>query len=172
MQTGYVHVYTGNGKGKTTAAVGAAVRAAGSGLRVGFFQFLKSGASGELAALAKLGVEVGSPEGQDKFLWQMTDEEKTACARRQTQLLEQAATLAPALDVLVLDEVVCAVAEGMVPWQGLLALVQTRPAGTELILTGRGASEELVALADYVTEMRFVRHPFEKGVPARRGIEF
>ncbi len=172
METGCVHIYTGDGKGKTTAATGLAVRAAGQGLRVGFCQFLKTGTSGEISSLEKLGVWVASPTGQNKFLWEMDAAEKAECQRRQQETLAAAAAAAKTLDLLVLDEVVCAAAAGMLDMEELAAFVREKPAGLELVLTGRGATPELCALAEYVTEMHLVAHPYEKGQAARQGIEY
>lgn len=171
METGLVHVYTGDGKGKTTAAVGLCARAAGCGLRAGFFQFLKDGDSGEVKTLQMLGV-VTAAAGTDKFTWDMDAAEKKACAAEQAQLLQQATALAKDVDVLVLDEVVGAVSAGMLKEADLLAFVQKKPPHLELVLTGRDAPAALLALADYATEMKALRHPFERGVAARRGIEF
>jgi len=169
---GCVHVYTGNGKGKTTAAVGLAVRAAGQGLRVAFVQFLKTGASGEVPALEKLGVTVVSPPAPEKFLWQMDAAEKMACAAGQQAILARAAALMPTTDLLVLDEVICTLEAGLVPRAQLDALLDSRPAALELVLTGRGADAALLARADYATEMRCLAHSFEAGRPACKGIEY
>lgn len=172
MQDGCVHVYTGAGKGKTTAAAGLAARAAGQGLRVGFFQFLKNGVSGEVISLAKLGVQVVSPQGGGKFVWEMDEAEKRACAQKQSETLARAAEMAERLDVLVLDEAIAAMDAGVLDEGEVTAFVKNRPRGLELVLTGRGASAELLQQADYVTEMQQVAHPYEAGRKARRGIEY
>ncbi|MFV0351054.1 MAG: cob(I)yrinic acid a,c-diamide adenosyltransferase [Oscillospiraceae bacterium] len=171
MEKGYVHVYTGDGKGKTTAAVGLATRAAGNGLAVGFLQFLKSGFTGEMVPLARMGVTYLAPQFSSKFVYQMTEEEKEACAITQQDLLSRAAELAQRLDVLVLDEVICAVDTGMITEADLLDLIKNRPAGLELVLTGRGATPAMLEQADYATEMKCIKHPYDKGVKARTGIE-
>lgn len=169
---GCVHLYTGDGKGKTTAAVGLAARAAGQGLRVAFCQFMKDGRSGEVAALQKLGVAVFSPCGQNKFYWAMDTAEKAACAAAQRQILQWAAGRQAGVDLLVLDEVVCAVELGLLERGALEALLDEKPQALELVLTGRGADEALMKRADYVTEMRAVAHPFAEGRPAKKGVEF
>lgn len=172
MAKGMVHVYTGDGKGKTTAAAGLAARALGQGLRVAFFQFLKTGLSGEVISLAQLGAEVFAPQGSGKFVWEMDDVEKAACAQQQQSTMERAFDMAPEFDLLVLDEVVCAVEAGLLALEDLRQLLEDRPEELEVVLTGRGADEELLQLGDYVTEMKMLAHPFELGQAARRGVEF
>ncbi len=172
MKQGCVHVYTGDGKGKTTASVGLAVRAVGQGLNVGFFQFLKSGISGEVVALAQLGVEVFSPQAGSKFVWEMNEGERAACAELQQNTLERAMAMMGELDLLILDEVVCAIDVGMLSEKELLRLIENRPQELELVITGRGASEEIMQLADYVTEMVKHAHPYDQGHKARSGIEY
>lgn len=172
MDKGYIHVYTGDGKGKTTAAVGLAARAAGQGLKVAFFQFLKSGFSGEMMVLSKAGVSFVSPQKGVKFVCDMTDEEKAEYKVRQTEALERAIFMSDTLDVLVLDEVIGAYNEDVVDRELLMNLIQTKPAQLELVLTGRKANEEFINAADYVTEMKCIKHPYDKGILARKGIEF
>lgn len=140
MENGMVHIYCGDGKGKTSAAVGLAARAAGAGLSVLFAQFLKTGDSAELAALGRMGgVDVALP------------------AR---------------YDVLVADELLDAINLGLVDLAEAVAWLHGRPAGLEVVLTGRDPAPELVELADYVSEVKKVKHPFDRGVAARRGIEY
>lgn len=176
MKKGFVHVYTGDGKGKSTAATGLATRAAGQGLKVAFFQFMKNGISGETVSLAKLGVEVFSPQGKGKFIWEMDAEEKAEYAKKQAETLERAIDMAPDFDLLVLDEAVCAMDAELIDSDKLFAFLRERPAGLEVVLTGRCKNEELeeqlIGIADYCTEMGMVCHPFEDGQDARRGIEF
>ncbi len=172
MKTGRVHLYTGDGKGKTTAAVGLCVRAAGRSLRVAFFQFLKNGQSGEIAPLQKLGVHTETALCQ-KFIWDMTEEEKQAARQRHLETLERARAMAPKLDLLVLDEAISAQSNGLLPPGTLANFIQKKPRGTELVLTGRGEFADLLPLADYATEMRLLAHPYEsEGLNAREGIEF
>ena len=146
--TGLIHLYCGGGKGKTTAAVGLTVRCAGRGNKVVFAQFLKDGTSGECRVLAKLpDVTVMAANPVGKFSFRMTDAEKRETADALTRTFDAATGFAvrERARLLVLDEVV---------------------------LTGRGPSEALQAHADYITEMKMQRHPFEKGIAAREGIEF
>lgn len=175
MDKGYVHLYTGDGKGKTTAAAGLAARALGRGLRVGFFQFLKSGRSGisgEVLSLAKLGAITVSPE-TEKFVWDMDGDEKAACGEKQRETLARAEKMAGSFDLLVLDEAVCALDCGMLSAEELCGFIENKPAGLELVLTGRGDIDPLRGHCDYITKMRLIAHPFERCKQGpRKGIEF
>lgn len=173
MENGKVHIYHGDGKGKTTAAMGLCLRAAGQGFAVGVAQFLKDGSSGECRALSGVpGVRLFPFLPHVPFTFAMSEGERDNAAAFYRGLLRQCGEEADRLDLLVLDEVLDAVGTGLVPEADLLRFVQQRPAGLELVLTGRGPSPELLALADYVTEMRAVRHPYQQGVSARRGVEW
>lgn len=172
MEVGLIEVYTGEGKGKTTAAVGLATRALGQGLRVGLFQFLKTGMSGEMIPLVKAGAVFMAPQGSGKFVFQMNEQEKAQCKAQQMANLMRATEMMPRLDVLVLDEIFGALETGMIEKEALLALLAQKPQGMELVLTGRNAPEDIVETADYVTEMRCVKHPYDAGISARMGIEF
>lgn len=170
MAQGLVHLYWGEGKGKTTAAMGLALRALGAGLRVTVVQFLKDGASAELEPLRRLGAAVYTGQKGMKFAFQMTGQEKAEVRAQHTRLL--AGALAQPCDLLVLDEA-CAAEELDLIEQGLLQkAVQGRPAGREVVLTGRTPAPWMTEAADYSTEMRCHRHPYAQGVPARLGIEF
>lgn len=175
MKNGLTHVYTGNGKGKTTASVGLAVRAAGDSKKVLFVQFLKDQKTGELASLESLpGVTVRRAPALKKFSWDMTPEEKAEARTQNDAFLAEVIYKVKdnAYDLLVLDESLGASYAGLLDEGALLAFVQDKPEGLELVLTGRNPSEELVAAADYVTEMKKIKHPFDKGVKARRGVEY
>lgn len=172
MERGLVEIYYGDGKGKTTAAAGLCARAAGQGLRAGFFQFLKGRASGEQAALAKLGVRVSAPPQSDKFIFQMSAAEQAEAARVQNANLAAAALAAPGLDLLVLDEALTAMDLGVLDRRQLLQLAREKPAGLELVITGHRPDAELFGLADYITRFTAERHPYERGIGARRGIEY
>ena len=172
MERGLVEIYYGDGKGKTTAAAGLCARAAGQGLRAGFFQFLKGRASGEQAALAKLGVRVSAPPQSDKFIFQMSAAEQAEAARVQNANLAAAALAAPGLDLLVLDEALTAMDLGVLDRRQLLQLAREKPAELELVITGHRPDAELFGLADYITRFTAERHPYERGIGARRGIEY
>lgn len=166
---GLVHLYTGDGKGKTTAAVGLCVRAVGQGFRVTFVQFLKNGKSGELAPLKNLGVQVLSG-GAATFVSRMSEEEKCKTRKGMQALLEEA--LSTPADLLVLDEACAAVRLGMVDEERLKKAVEERPEGQEIVLTGRNPLPWMLAAADYVTVMEAKKHPYTRGIAARKGIEF
>ncbi|MDR1020207.1 MAG: cob(I)yrinic acid a,c-diamide adenosyltransferase [Synergistaceae bacterium] len=172
---GYVQVYTGNGKGKTTAAIGLAVRAMGAGMDVFFAQFIKGGKYSEIEALEALsGCGLGKltcrQYGRGCFIMRDPAEEDKAAARAG---LEDARREMQSgrYRVVILDEANVAVKLGLLNEEDLLGFVRDRPGGTELVITGRGAADSLIGLADLVTEMREIKHYYSKGVLARRGIE-
>lgn len=172
-QSGIVQVYTGDGKGKTTAGVGLAVRATGAGKRVAFIQFVKGGPrSSELAMLEQLGVLVERPAVSSTGL--LGEGLNDADRRAAEQAWDIAAHLLAGADydVVVLDEMNVAMRYGLVEESGVLESLRSRHIGMDVVLTGRGASDELIELADLVTEMVPLKHPFERGIPARLGIEF
>lgn len=169
---GLIHVYCGGGKGKTTAAMGLALRAAGSGQRVVVVQFLKDGKSSEFGSLRQVSnIEVIPQTKIFGFSWTLSPEEKEEAAAYYSDLLERAFAAADS-GLLVLDEAVGACTNGFIPEKRLLELLRRRPEELEVVLTGREPSEELLEIADYVTEMCKRKHPFEQGVPARKGIEY
>lgn len=172
--TGLVHIYTGDGKGKTTAAIGQLVRAAGAGWRGLYCQFLKGRDTSELEPLRKLGVDILRTGEVLRFVWEMSDDEKKECVKSHQLCYNKmkTAVLAGEYDLVVLDEVMAAMELGFLEEEEIESLLRERPAGTEMILTGRNAPEGLIALADYVSEIRAVRHPYERGIAARRGIEY
>lgn len=168
-----VQIYCGAGKGKSTAAIGLTVRAAGRGLRVVFAQFLKSGDSGERMVLAQLPTVTLLEVPQTmKFTFAMDEAERAAEAVRQASLLHRALELAGQADMLVLDELCAALNSGMVSLDEVTAFLDSRPAALEVVITGREPHPALLERADYITEMKKIRHPFDQGVRARRGIEW
>lgn len=171
MRRGLVHVYTGNGKGKTTASLGLALRAAGHGLNTVIVQFIKSRECGEHRALARLSPLVQVLVGGNGFVMDEPKQADLGCASSALQAA-RAVMDGHACDLLVLDEVNCALACGLVGLREVLELIAARPPAMELVLTGRGAPPEVIAKADLVTEMRAVKHPFEQGQRARVGIEY
>ena len=171
--SGLLHIYCGDGKGKTTAALGLAVRCAGSGRKVLLVQFLKDGKSSEFASLDRVpNIETVPQTRIFGFSWTLPPEEKAEAGVYYTGLLEDAFRRCGEFDLLILDEVLGACSTGMVDEGRLLELLERKPDALEVVLTGRGPSQALQDRADYVTEMKMVKHPFEKGVPAREGIEF
>lgn len=171
---GMVHLYVGDGKGKSTAAVGLAVRARGQGLKALLCQFLKSGKSGEILMLEQLGVQIVSTRHNGKFTFQMTDAERETTAQNCMAALDEILRLLEqaSVDLIILDEVVDAVNAGLIPLDALLRFLRARPPHTEAVLTGRNPDPAIEAQADYYTEFRCRAHPYQQGAPARQGIEF
>jgi len=175
LNKGYVQVYTGDGKGKTTAALGLGLRAAGRGLKVIMFQFLKGAHSGELESTTLLEgrFKIIRLAETKKFFGSMDEAEKAELKTRlQAELKQVEEVLAgSACDILILDEIMAAYHGGLISLEEILALIDHKPPTMELILTGRSAPEAIINRADLVTEMRPIKHYMENGVPARIGIE-
>ena len=174
QKRGLVHLYCGDGKGKTTAALGLAVRAAGSGFRVVVVQFLKSHKTGELAVLEAVpSIEVIRGKEGTAFSFSMTEEEKEKTRLVHDDNLKTAITIATSgnCDMLILDEAVGAYARELLDRGALEAFVKNKPEELELVLTGRNPAQWMVECADYVSEVKKIKHPYEKGIPARLGIE-
>ena len=159
-RTGLLHLYYGDGKGKTTAAMGLALRAMGSGKRVVILQFLKGGKSGEVPLLEQLGAKVYRGKAGQKFVFQMNEAEKEA-----TRQLQNA-------NLLILDEAGSAWELDMVDKALLQKAVLERPAEQECVLTAHAAPQWMLDAADYATEMKCHRHPYQRGISARQGIEY
>ena len=176
MEKAYVHVYTGEGKGKTTASLGLALRALGAGLDVYIGQFIKGMRYSEIATLADLDRALGPGRlevrqfGRGCFIGR--EPETADCESAQAGLAAaRDAVMSEDWDLVILDEVNVALAKGLLAEGEVLDLLERRPASVELVLTGRGAPGSILARADLVTEMRCVRHYYEAGVQARDGIE-
>lgn len=171
---GLIHIYCGDGKGKTTAAVGQAVRAAGYGYRVLVYQFMKNNMSSERKVLEQLEqvICVSGPE-QVKFSFQMTEEEKLICLKENEEKLCEIEKMIKEVhyDLVFLDEAIYAVRAGLLGEEKLLSFMSEKPEETELVLTGNAPTERMTALADYVTELKKIKHPFDRGQTARDGIE-
>ena len=171
--TGLIHIYCGDGKGKTTAALGLALRCAGSGRKVLLLQFFKDGKSSEFAALERVpGIRAVPQTRSFGFSWTLGEEERREARAYYSGLLEDSFARAEGFDLLVLDEAMSACTTGMIDEARLLELLERKPAGLEVVMTGRNPGEALLERADYVTEMKLVKHPFQQGVPAREGIEY
>ena len=170
---GYIQVYTGNGKGKTTASLGLAVRAAGHGLRTVIIQFMKGWIDyGELNGMKMLSpfVEIHQA-GRDTFVSRKDPDPEDIRLAREGWTLAKRTILEGTADIVVLDEINCAVDFGLLPLPEILEILRRKPDGMEIVLTGRGASEEIIAAADLVTEMKEIKHYYGKGIDARVGIE-
>jgi len=173
IDSGRIHIYMGDGKGKSTAAVGLITRMAGCGGQAVFAQFLKGDHSGERAALRMLPhVSVMHVPQQVKFVFQMTPEEKKDYAILRQEFLQEAFEKAASAQLLVLDEALDALAMGLIAEETLRALLENRATGLEVVLTGRDAPKWLQERADYITRMEKRKHPYDAGVQARRGIEY
>lgn len=174
MKLGQFQIYTGDGKGKTTAALGLALRSSGAGLKVYFCQFIKDREYSEIKALNWLPNVTVAQFGSGRGILSKREKEQadTDCASAGYARL-MAALTSGAYDVVIADEINCALMCGLLTEGELLRLADLRSEGTELIFTGRGASEALIKRADLVTEMRMVKHYYrDKKLPAREGIEF
>jgi len=185
LSEGLVQVYTGDGKGKTTAALGLALRAVGQGLRVCFVQFMKGDLGlGERKAAARLSPEFElhwfcSPRWGDPSKappgtpwWQLPASEEDRRQAQEGMAFARRSLTSGDYDVVILDEILQALHCNLVPLDQILSLISARPRHVELVLTGRGAPEEVVRAADLVTEMKDTKHPYESGVKARKGIEY
>lgn len=168
---GYVQVYTGNGKGKTTAALGLSVRAAGAGLRVFIGQFLKKGDYSEIKALARFSDLITVEQyGQGRFLRGEPDPEDIILSRQGISRIREVIA-SGRYQVVIVEEGNVAVTCGLISEEELASLILTKPPAVELVITGRGATDRIIELADLVTEMREVKHYYQNGVVARVGIE-
>lgn len=175
MPKGLIHIYTGEGKGKTTAAFGLAKRAAGHNRRVLILQFLKSRTkhSGEIVSAKKTGIKVMRFADQTTPLFDpevKISELKESIQKAIAQTVKEIES--DVYDLVIMDEFNTVLGCGYADIKDAERIIKAKPERLELVFTGRGAPEELVELADYVTEMRMVKHPYKKGVKARKGIEF
>ncbi len=177
-KSGLVHIYTGDGKGKTTSALGLALRAIGWDKRVCVFQFLKKGINGEAkaAALSKGSLKIITFDQTHPAFYHKSLREKARDALQKKIPSDMKAVKETLImgnyDIVILDEIVNCIAEGLVKKEEALALINLKFRTSELVLTGRGAPKWLIKKADYVTEMRLIKHPYKRGLKARKGIEY
>ena len=172
---GCIHIYTGDGKGKTSAATGLAVRFAGAGGRVLFAQFLKDGKSGELSVLQSIdGIDVDVCRECFGFSFSMSEETREKAGAVYAEYLQRILERAADEDfgLLVLDEIIATYNQGFIDRQFLLDFLKNKPDELEVVMTGRNPANELLELADYVSEIRKIKHPYDQGILARKGIEF
>jgi cob(I)alamin adenosyltransferase len=171
VQRGLILVNTGNGKGKSTAAYGVAMRAIGQGLTVSVIQFIKGKwKTGEMQAAARLGLEF-LPMGKG-FTWESKNLEEDKALMRQAWALAHEKILSGKYDLIILDEINYVLGYGHVPVDEVVRTLQSRPGHVHVMLTGRNAPEEIISIADCVTEMRDIKHPYRNGIPAQKGIDF
>lgn len=174
MKKGLIHIYTGDGKGKTTAALGLAVRARSRGLRVMLVQFFKERQAGvDIHLLGEIGIEsrifdkVKSPYFNPSLDINVLRREADDALSRVKEIISEERH-----DLIVLDEFICLVSENVLAEDKALEFLSGKPFSLELVLTGRGATERLMNSANYVTEMKMIKHPYAENIKARRGIEF
>lgn len=169
MKKGYIHIYTGNGKGKTTSALGLAFRAMGRGMKVYIGQFMKGQMYGELES-AKRFPELLKIEqfGKDTFIHSTTEEDRRM-AEEGLEKIKRA--MNEGYDIVIADEIITAVYFELLKEEEVLELMREKPEGVELVLTGRSATQRMMDMADLVTEMKEVKHYFQRGILARDGIE-
>lgn len=179
LEKGLVQIYTGDGKGKTTAALGLALRAAGQGNKVLIYQFLKptSLETGErfVQQLETIQIRVETLDVPWDISTALQDEKAVRQMREAlAPVIDKIVQIAEKrdYDVLILDEIVFCLSKGLIQLNDIKRIIDKRNPGVEIILTGRGATGELIEMADLVTEMKKIRHPFDEGLPARRGIEY
>ena len=175
MKKGYIQVYTGDGKGKTTAALGLGLRAVGHHLKVIMIQFMKGMPTGELESIKKLepDFEIRRFGETEKFVFLMNEQEKKKLSCQIQQEIKEIHQIMGqnSCDILILDEILGSIQAGLVSIQDVLDIMDAKPGSMELILTGRGLPEEIAQRADLITEMRAIRHYMNAGIPARKGIE-
>ena len=179
LKKGLVQIYTGDGKGKTTAAFGLALRAAGQGNKVLIYQFLKPPS---LDIGERFAIQLGAVRIRVEALdvpWDMSAsfDDKQKVAQIQAAISEALRRIAETAekrfyDVLILDEIVYCLSKGLAKLEDIKNIIDKRDPAVEIVLTGRGATEKLIEMADLVTEMKKIKHPFDKGLAARRGIDF
>ncbi len=173
LETGLVQVYTGGGKGKTSAAFGLALRAIGRGMKVYVIQFIKGGFDyGELYSIKQLANLELKAFGRGKFITEKPPREDDIGFAREALKFAENIVASGEYDVVILDEINVALNLGLVNVNDVVELVKNKPKHVELVLTGRYAPSEIIEVADLVTEMKDIKHPFRKGIHPRRGIEY
>ena len=171
MKKGFVQVYTGDGKGKTTAAIGLSIRAAGAGMKVFIAQFIKSGDYSEIKALKKFSNRIIIIQfGQGRFIKGKPAEEDITAAQKGLNAVKSAVSSGE-YDIVILDEGNVAVTCGLLSARDILDIIAIKPESVELVITGRGADPSVIEKADLVIEMKEIKHYYQKGIQARVGIE-
>lgn len=172
---GLTHIYCGDGKGKTTASMGLALRAIGNDLKVVIVQFLKDGNSSEVKLLKNYPNVAFFANKQIKcFTNAMNESQLLECTNANNEILKEAIKLCEAdcCDFLLLDEIIACINKELLDVNLLFDFIKNRPSNIELVMTGRDPQDKLIELADYVSEIRKIKHPYDKGINARKGIEF
>lgn len=179
LEKGLVQIYTGDGKGKTTAAIGLALRVAGHGHKVLIYHYLKPSSidSGERKLLKGLGDKIQVKCLEAGWDMQKSLDEKKAVELTKEAIAKSLCEIAEAAkqrlyDVIILDEIIFCLSKGLVKLEDIKGIIDGRESHVEIVMTGRGANEEIIALADIVTEMKKIKHPYDNGTKARKGIEY
>lgn len=167
MKNGLIHIYTGDGKGKTTAAVGLACRAKCAGLKIRFIQLFKDGKSSEAKYFDNCEFYA---ESLEKFTWNMSNSEIELYGNNCVKTIKNA--IKTECDLLVIDEFFMLITQKIISEEAAAGIILAKPDETELVLTGRNAPKSIIEIADYVSEIKCVKHPYQKGVDARCGIEY
>lgn len=170
---GLIHIYCGDGKGKTTASLGLALRASGRGMRVHIVQLLKGCDTGELSSLKALpNITCTRLKETPKFSYQMSDDEKAYVTKCHNELLENVKEMLDDIDLLIIDEFNSAYQLGLVDKTLADEMVLNKPEHLELVLTGCNPDKKFVDVCDYLSEIKAIKHPYNKGITARKGIEY
>ncbi len=172
---GLIHIYCGDGKGKTTAAAGLSIRAAGNGINVIFCQFMKGRKSGEIKILKNTeNINVLRCDEDFGFYWNMSEETKNKAKKSYSSIFKEAVNLSKQKEkcLVVFDEITYALDYGFVDKHEFKSFIENRSFGTEIVVTGRNPDNYIIEKADYITEMVKIKHPFDKGIYAREGIEY
>ena len=172
MKKGYIHVYTGPGKGKTTAAIGLGIRAAGAGMKVHMVQFMKGRRYSEIDTIEKIKNFTITQHGRDEFVSKEKPEQVDIDLAQEGFKYSKEIVNNGKYDMIILDEINVAVDYNLISLKEITKLIEEKPEKLELILTGRYAHPEIVRYADLVTEMLEIKHPYQQGVEARKGIDF
>jgi cob(I)alamin adenosyltransferase len=175
MKTGLTQLYIGKGKGKTTAALGQSIRALGRGMQILLIQFFKGADTGELSVLEGIReITVRRFHSQGKFFWKMKENEKIRLEDETREGLSYAldALTSGSWDMIVLDEILNAQSAGFITEDELLALIAANPGHTEVVMTGRETTDAVIKAADLVSKVEKIKHPYDRGIKARKGIEF
>lgn len=172
MEKRYIHVYTGPGKGKTTASLGLGLRAAGAGFKVHMVQFMKGRRYSELDGIENIDNFTISQHGRDEFVNKDNPEQIDIDMAQEGFDFAKKVIKKEEYDVIILDEINVAIDFNLIKLKDVVDLVENKPDSLELVLTGRYAHPDIIKTADYVTEMLEIKHPYQNGVEARKGVDF
>jgi cob(I)alamin adenosyltransferase len=172
LKKGYIHVYTGNGKGKTTSAIGLGIRATGAGLKAHMLQFMKGRKYNELVTLDKTQGFTYSQHGRDEFVNKDNPEQVDIELAQEGFKHAKELIKSNKYNMIILDEINVAIDFNLISLEDFIKFIEEKPEELELVLTGRYAHPEIQKIADYVTEMLEIKHPYQQGIEARKGIDF